>query len=483
MKKVAIIGAGLTGLSAGIILEKNGISSTIYEKAPWAGGVCTAWTRKGYTFDGCIHWMVGTRKREPMLKIYETVHALTDHTTIFHIDKLIVEIDAIVYDIPLELVQFKTFLLNIAPEDSLYISRFCKEIKKITKTELIPGKPKTLKGYIRAITKGRGFLSVVIKNLNVTVGEYFKKTKNKTLIKIIHHLMDPSMSMFALIMMLGSRMSHNGGFPQGGARDMIKRMQDYYLSLGGTILFNTQITEIIVENHHISEIRSNQQTYPATHVIAACDMYDTLHRMLKGKYQHPVLNRMLEKSPLFSTIMLISLGLKRSFNIPHSATYEIENSLDVGGEKYVKEYHIRSFDFDSSFAPLGHSSIMVTLSAPFDYWDQLKINDETAYRSAKMDVAKRMIKILEKRYSGITDAIEVIDVATPATYYRLNNLYKGSFEGFMPVPSALREKIDTKIAGIDNLYLAGQWVTPGGGIPPAIISGMDTAKQIIKEKR
>ena len=25
------------------------------------GGLCTSWKRKGYTFDGCIHWLVGSR--------------------------------------------------------------------------------------------------------------------------------------------------------------------------------------------------------------------------------------------------------------------------------------------------------------------------------------------------------------------------------------------------------------------------------------
>ena len=24
------------------------------------GGLCTSWKRKGYTIDGCIHWLVGT---------------------------------------------------------------------------------------------------------------------------------------------------------------------------------------------------------------------------------------------------------------------------------------------------------------------------------------------------------------------------------------------------------------------------------------
>jgi phytoene desaturase len=482
-KKVAIIGAGLTGLSAGIILQKQGIETEIYEKAPWAGGVCTAWTRKGYTFDGCIHWMVGTKESEPVRKLYEKIHALESDTTIFHMDSLIMEFDGATHVIPLDLDQFRDYLLDIAPQDSAAIHHFCKAIQKVSESEMIPGPPKTLAALIHAITRGRGFLSTISKYLNMTVETYFKLFTSEKIIKIIYHLMSPSFSMFALLMMLGTRMAQNGGFPMGGARDMIHRMQEHYTSLGGKITYNTQITEIVVADTKAIGVKSEQGIHSATHVIAACDIYDTLQHMLKGKYAHPVLDHMLKETPLFDTIMLISMGLSKSFKIPFSATYAFDEPFDAGDKTYVKEYHIRSFDFDPSFAPAGGSSIMVMLPAPFDYWNQLRKENEKAYRQEKYEKAQNMIECLEKRYPGIKTAIQVIDVATPSTYYRLNNLYKGSYEGFLPVPEALNKKIIKKIKGIDNLYLAGQWVTPGGGIPTAIMSGIETAERIIKSRR
>jgi phytoene dehydrogenase-like protein len=82
-KKVAIIGAGLAGLSAGIYLQKSGVTTEIFELAPWAGGVCTAWVRQGYRFDGCIHWMVGTKPGTSIHKLYLEVGALTPDTQIY----------------------------------------------------------------------------------------------------------------------------------------------------------------------------------------------------------------------------------------------------------------------------------------------------------------------------------------------------------------------------------------------------------------
>lgn len=61
-KKILIIGGGVAGLSAGIYARLNGFDALILEKHTIAGGVCTAWYRKGYRFDYSIQWLVGTRE-------------------------------------------------------------------------------------------------------------------------------------------------------------------------------------------------------------------------------------------------------------------------------------------------------------------------------------------------------------------------------------------------------------------------------------
>jgi hypothetical protein len=60
-KSIIIIGAGLAGLSAGCYGQMNGYRTQIFEMHTTPGGLCTAWKRKGYTFDGCIHWLTGSR--------------------------------------------------------------------------------------------------------------------------------------------------------------------------------------------------------------------------------------------------------------------------------------------------------------------------------------------------------------------------------------------------------------------------------------
>ncbi len=59
-KSVIIIGAGIGGLSTGCYAQMNGYKTRIFEMGDKPGGLCTAWQRKGYIIDGCLHWLVGS---------------------------------------------------------------------------------------------------------------------------------------------------------------------------------------------------------------------------------------------------------------------------------------------------------------------------------------------------------------------------------------------------------------------------------------
>jgi len=42
---------------------------------------------------------------------------------------------------------------------------------------------------------------------------------------------------------------------------------------------------------------------------------------------------------------------------------------------------------------------------------------------------------------------------------------------WVPTPTTTKNRIPNVLPGLDGFYMAGQWVEPGGGIPPALRSG------------
>ena len=76
MKKIVIIGGGIAGLSVGCYAQMNGYDAHIFEMHNLPGGLCTAWKRKGYTFDNSIHWLTGTSPKSAFHRIWQELGAI-----------------------------------------------------------------------------------------------------------------------------------------------------------------------------------------------------------------------------------------------------------------------------------------------------------------------------------------------------------------------------------------------------------------------
>src|SRR5262252_3102146 len=60
-KKIVIIGSGIAGLCTAVYALKCGYEVEVLEMHDMAGGLATSWRRGRYTFETCLHWLVGSR--------------------------------------------------------------------------------------------------------------------------------------------------------------------------------------------------------------------------------------------------------------------------------------------------------------------------------------------------------------------------------------------------------------------------------------
>ena len=156
---------------------------------------------------------------------------------------------------------------------------------------------------------------------------------------------------------------------------------------------------------------------------------------------------------------------------------ECPEGIETSPATKAHGFQLRSFDFDPSAAPEGGSSVMVMMEVPYEYWTDLRKTDLAEYRRQKQRLADVVAGELDKRMPGFAASIRVTDVATPATYLHLTNVYKASYEGFAPVPELLTLNIRRNVPGLDRFLLSGQWTTVGGGICTAVADGMAAAKK------
>jgi len=82
-KKIIIVGAGIAGLTAGIYARRSGFDVTLIEKHSISGGMCTSWKRKGYLFEGAMHWLTGSSPKTKIHKIWRDTGALRRYCNLF----------------------------------------------------------------------------------------------------------------------------------------------------------------------------------------------------------------------------------------------------------------------------------------------------------------------------------------------------------------------------------------------------------------
>ena len=144
-KKVIIIGSGIAGISTGCYLQMNDYDSEIFELHNTPGGLCTAWKRKGYTFDGCIHSLGGTN---PNFKLYHYWNELIDMSQLkfYYHDALgrVEDENGNKVDIFTDPDKLGKELKSIAPKDTKFINNLVKATKKLANFDLMPSKPMEL---------------------------------------------------------------------------------------------------------------------------------------------------------------------------------------------------------------------------------------------------------------------------------------------------------------------------------------------------
>jgi phytoene dehydrogenase-like protein len=261
---------------------------------------------------------------------------------------------------------------------------------------------------------------------------------------------------------------------------MAKRMTSRYLDLGGKLRTKSKVTKIVVDNNITKGVILTDGTeIKSDYVISAADGHSTIFDMLGGKYLDRKVSNAYDKWELFTPLVQVSFGInKRIESEVPVETWLIKDQM-IGRTKTKNGYSFMNYCFDRTMAPAGKSVIVLRFDSPWDLWKDLTANE---YKNEKEQIEKDATAILDKRYPGIADNIEVCDVATPVTDVKYTGVWKGSYEGFMPSSKNFMDNLNPVIPGLKKFYMAGQWLFSCGGLPPAGQSGKWAIQYICKEE-
>lgn len=481
-KSIIVIGGGLSGLATGCYGQMNGYKTTIFEMHKIAGGVCTGWKRKGYTVDGAMNWLIGTNPKNMFYRFWEELGATQDWKIYNHDRYSIFEDESgKVFTNYCDADRYEEYLLGLAPEDKDVIQEFTGAIRTLSQSETPVAKPAEL--HDSADMKNLGemmpFLELLQKWSKPSVHDFAARFKNPYLRRILPSALGGSL--LWTIMALGWQHSKSAGYPIGGALAFVDSIEKRYRALGGELYCKSRVEKILVENNKAVGVKLADGTeHRADWVVSAADGRTTIFDMLGGKYVDDKIKNMYDHPNLFTPLVYVGLGINRSFeDVPASIgglSFPLKKPVTIAG-KEQKRMGLLVYKFDPTLSPEGKNVAHVAYGTDYDYWKKLRQEPER-YQAEKERIADDIVAGLEQRFPGITAQVEMRDVASPITWERLTGNWRGSYEGWMFSSESFTSSVSKTLPGLDNFYMAGQWVNPGGGMPPAAMSGNHTIQLI-----
>jgi phytoene dehydrogenase-like protein len=489
--KAIIIGAGVSGLSVGCYLQMNGFDTEIFEMHNQPGGLCTAWKRGDYTFDGCIHWLMGSGPASNLHQVWRELHAVQGRRFVEWEEYMRVRLaGGGTFTIYTDPDRLEKEMLRLAPQDGQLIARFCGVMRRFSAIDM----PVTTEkmslferlGYLLPLVR----LAPAMRSWGaMNVQAFCARLKSRELAEALGTLFGggssmPDFPIIGLILMLAFMHKKCSGYPVGGSLEFSRAIARRYLELGGRIRYNARVERILVEDDKAVGIVCAGQAHRADEIISCADGHATLYDMLGGRYLSPALRTAYDSYQVFPSLIYVGLGIGRSLrDQPASIVFPLEQPLVLeDGALSLKRLAVRFFSFDPTLAPEGKTSAIVMIeSRNLSWWRGLRDTDPARYKEEKRKVGEQVVEALERELGGIKPFVEVVDVATPATWQRYTGNWQGSYEGFLPTRKTMMKNLGFTLPGLANFYMHGQWVSVGGGLPPAGVGGRALAKILCRK--
>lgn len=492
MKSVIIIGAGLAGLATGCYGQMNGFKTRIFEHHTKPGGVAAYWKRKDFMIDGGIHFVMQSPPETSVQVLYHEMGLeKMKIIPITCIGKVIDEETGRSIKVTQDLDRVATDLKSISPKDSKAIDWLIRGAQDLQGKNIFGmgyGMAKELMGRFGMLKMGwemRGFLKYMVGRHNQSVAEFCEKTpiRDPWLRFILHNLFLPEVPVWFIMMYLALLGDGLLGLLENGCEEFVRLVEKRYNDLGGEVTYRAKVDEVLVENDQAIGVRLADGTeHRADYVVSAADYYSTIYQLLHGQYSNRKIKERFEKWTLLKPFLQVSFGVRRTFpDDPWFVVYRLQNSFQLGSTN-VNAMAIRICDYAPGFAPKGRTVIQPLLETEWGYWKKLR-EDEKKYRDEKQRVADECLQRIEEHYPGISQQVEMTDVATPYTYWRYTFNYEGSYMGWNPTPKVLMQMIERTLPGLYNFYLAGQWVTPGGSVPASMMTGRHAIEIICRREK
>jgi len=480
MKKVIIIGGGISGLTAGIYAQQNGFDTEIYEKNAMMGGECTGWNRQGYHIDNCIHWLTGCRDDDNLNKIWKNIGALTEDTELYYEPYFyMLEMDGKQLHFWRDLEKARAEFLALAPEDTAELNKFFDNVRNSESVRVPCEKSMAEMNMFEFMRFGMS-MAAAGKMINEygkdSIADLADRFSNPLVKTMMSQYLDKSYKAITLITSYGFYTGNTGALPMGGSVGMVNRIVERYRNLGGIVHTGMTAQSIDIQNGKAVSVTFTDGTVaPCDYVICAADPSVTFGKLLDEKYMDKAMRRMYDHSDDYQ----VTSGFNVSFGIKDDADCGFAGSVLFSckpiriGAQDKTFMGVRLYDYDSELFPTDRRVIQCnTLQNEKDYefWQEL-YKDRNRYNTEKQRIADETQARIIAQYPQLEGKLVQLCTYSPITFTKWCGAYKGAYMSFFERAGVKSLTAKNTLKKLKNVFICSQWVTTNGGLPTAAASG------------
>lgn len=475
-----VIGAGLGGLTCGDYLTRNGQSVLVAERRTKPGGCASSFEQEGYSSDNGLCFLMGA---EPGGVVYETLEELGLGRRL-ELTKMepAMRIIGPDYDLPINSAESLESLIKDFPMEADSIRKFIAESKAAaTESEFIMRKSFDLMSpfqkivfFITLLLRYRRFMKYMRKSWLEVVNSFFKSPRLRA-IALSTMCYYGTGVMGTVIGTLG--VTDRLNYPKGGFQAVANLLADGIREHGGDLALDTMVTKILIDdNKAIGVELSDGRQVRARNIVSNVDARQTFLKLVGEEHLSMKFRKKLDEEELSPPGFLVSLGVNMNLKamgfdigyIIYNPSDDTDELFGTDPEKCILSILMHS-NLDHSRAPENATAVDLLAVLPYDLVKDWEAEEET--------IADKLIKSAEKVIPNISEHIVCKHIVSPLAYEQRTLNSQGATLGWQLTPGG---KIRSQKTPIKNLYQAGQWTYPAGGVPSVIASGRNAAKLILK---
>ncbi|MFH1137702.1 MAG: NAD(P)/FAD-dependent oxidoreductase [Pseudomonadota bacterium] len=487
-RSVIIIGAGFSGLAAGIYARLNDYETHVLERQKKPGGVAATWRRGEFLCDGGVHFYTGFKSGGLTGDLYREL-GLDQADQYLPLDNYARFLDPASgrqVDVSSDLDRFGDDLKKLSPPDGGFIDDFlqaCRDFQGLDQFAALAKPPelttwvdkaRLMVGFRKVYPYFSGRWQLPVKTAAAGLHDPFLKG-------VFNNLFHPDVPLWFPAGLLGMLADGNLAPRRDGSAGFARALEKKYLDLGGRISYGVEVQRISEKNGRVmGVVLEDGETLDADRVIASGDGYNTLFNLLGGRFIHPKTREAHENWPLCPPMVMVHLGIDLDLSDQPVMTIFQPREKITSGFPAADWTAVRTFNYSPLFAPPGKTLVQVMWESRWRPWRELR-DDLPAYQEEKERLAGEVVRALECFRPGISSTALMVDVSTPYTMWRRTLNREGAYLGFAVTAASISAEIRRTLPGLSHFYLAGQWTSPGGGVAPTLLTGRHAAMLLCRD--